>query len=497
VRESKILGPDGRPLSVSEPDLRPRARYDAAQTNDENKRHWAAADALSARAANDPGSRARLRNRARYERANNGYCQGLTLTLANDVVGTGPTLQVLTDSDDANDQVETRFAEWAEEIGLADDLHTMKQAKAVDGESVAIFHSNPHLEGPQLDLDLIEAEQLAHPYGVPISLKMVDGIELDDARQPVRYHVLREHPGDNFLNPLKWDVYPARQVVHWFRRDRPRQYRGVPEITASLPLFAQLRRYTLAVLTAAEIAADFSLLLETDSPASATPPPTPFESMDIDRGMMTTLPAGVNAKQLDAKQPTSTYEAFKREILKEIGRCVNAPFNVISGDSSLYNYSSARLDHLLYRGSILVEREHCRRNVLERIFAAWYAEARLIPGYLPANLPDILPHKWRWPGFSTIDPLKEALADTERLSNGTDTLAGLLAEENRDWEEEIDQRAREVERFKKLGLPLPKWATGGGRRCPSTTPGRTTRPSPRTSRPTTGRKPATGSSSPS
>ena len=69
-----------------------RARYDAATTSDDNRRHWAAADGMSARAANSPEVRRILRNRARYEVANNSYARGIVLTLANDVVGTGPRL---------------------------------------------------------------------------------------------------------------------------------------------------------------------------------------------------------------------------------------------------------------------------------------------------------------------------------------------------------------------------------------------------------------------
>jgi len=48
-----------------------RARYDAAVTTNENRRHWRGADGLSANAANSPDIRRILRNRARYEIANN------------------------------------------------------------------------------------------------------------------------------------------------------------------------------------------------------------------------------------------------------------------------------------------------------------------------------------------------------------------------------------------------------------------------------------------
>ncbi len=51
------------------------SRYDAAVTNDDNRRHWAAADGFSANTANNPDVRRTLRNRSRYEVANNSYAQ--------------------------------------------------------------------------------------------------------------------------------------------------------------------------------------------------------------------------------------------------------------------------------------------------------------------------------------------------------------------------------------------------------------------------------------
>jgi len=67
-------------------------RFDSAQTNADNRRHWANADPLSADAAASAELRRTLRNRARHEVANNSYARGIVLTLANDVTGTGPRL---------------------------------------------------------------------------------------------------------------------------------------------------------------------------------------------------------------------------------------------------------------------------------------------------------------------------------------------------------------------------------------------------------------------
>ena len=86
-----------------------RARYDAAQTTAENARHWAMADALSADGAASADVRKKLRERARYEVANNSYAKGIVLTIANDCIGTGPRLQLLTDDASANHDVEAAF----------------------------------------------------------------------------------------------------------------------------------------------------------------------------------------------------------------------------------------------------------------------------------------------------------------------------------------------------------------------------------------------------
>jgi len=91
-----------------------RGRYDAAVSTDNNRRHWANADALSADAAANLEVRRTARNRARYEVANNSYARGIVLTLANDVVGAGPRLQMLTGSDEVNRQVEHEFEAWGQ-----------------------------------------------------------------------------------------------------------------------------------------------------------------------------------------------------------------------------------------------------------------------------------------------------------------------------------------------------------------------------------------------
>ena len=440
-----------------------RARYDSALTTDNNRRHWANADGLSASAANGPEVRRILRNRARYEVANNSYARGIILTLANDIVGTGPRLQLLTEDAEANRQIERAFNRWAKAIGLAEKLRTLRMAQAQDGEAFAVLVNNPSLDTSiQLDLRLIEADQVATPDLRWTDARVVDGIVFDSAGNPTEYHILRQHPGDGRSLSKDYDRVPAEAVLHLFRGDRPGQHRGIPEITPALPLFAMLRDYSLATLDAAKAAAYYAGIIYTDAPPNGESDPVEaLDPIELDRNMLLTMPGGWKMAQLHAEQPTGTYAEFKREVLNEIARCLNMPFNIAAGNSASYNYASGRLDHQTYFKSLRIDQSRIETVVLDRMLAAWFDEAVLVDGLLPSGLGPIAdwPHQWFWDGHEHVDPQKEANAQATRLASHTTTLADEYARKGQDWEAQLRQRAKELALMTELGLTAPAPAT--------------------------------------
>ena len=445
------------------------AKYDAAQTTVENRRHWVNADGLSAAAANSAYVRRTLRNRARYETANNSYARGIVDTLANDTIGRGPRFQFLSADLDANQRVENSFAAWAREIRLAEKLRTLRKAKATDGEALAVFTTNRALRhAVKLDVRPFECDHLdTPPFMSQIrDGSIVEGIEFDAERNPAFYHVCRVFPNElGALDRGNWDRLPVEKVLHWFTTHRPGQIRGIPDLTPALPLFAQLRRFTLAVLAAAETAADFAGIVYTDAPANGeSAEMDPFLPIEIEQRILSTLPAGWKMEQLKAEQPATTYPQFKAELLAEIARCLQMPFNVASGNSSGYNYASGRLDVQVYARAIGVEQDELAIVLLDRIVSAWLDEAALsVPGLLPdaRMLPAGLLYPYFWDGREQVDPAKEANAQATRLANHTTTLASEYAARGIDWREALRQRAAEVQYAAELGLPLAPPGSSG------------------------------------
>jgi len=438
-----------------------KARFDAATSNPETRKHWSGADALSVDAALSPAVRQTLRTRARYEYSNNSILHGIVSTLANDTVGRGPRVQLqqLT-NDKLARQLEKDFIAWAREISLAEKLLSLRKSRCVDGEGLALLVTNRRLRSEvQLDLRLLECDRLTTPMLTQLSDRFVDGIELDEFSNPLRYHILKQHPGSDRLGAgfLDYDVVPAEFVIHTFKPIRPEQHRGVPEISSMLSLGAYLRRYTLATISAAELGALLTAFLESNYEPDEEDSPNPFEELELVRGALTTLPAGTKATQMKAEQPTTAYGDFRNHIIGEMGRCLDMPFNVAACNSASYNYASGRLDHQTYFLSISVDRDRMQRQVLDRLWYAWIVEAGTLPKYASAlgslTNDDLVP-TWIWDSREHVDPEKEADAQHVRLMSGMTTYAREFARAGLDWEVEFQQQQREQEMRRKMGLPL-------------------------------------------
>jgi lambda family phage portal protein len=437
-----------------------RARFEAAERGDDY-RHWAGADAFAADAALSPEKRRMMRNRARHERVNNSYLAGISATLASDLIGTGPRLQLDTLDTDAARVVEREFYDWATLVDLPAKLRTMREALVTDGEAFGLMVNNPRLPGVQLDLRLVEAEMVATPTEFMAQTltpegNTVDGLEFDATGNVVAYQVLNFHPGSNYrVNNLEFRRVPAAAMFHWFRRQRPGQNRGMPEVTPALRLFGQLRRYTEAVIAAAETAADFAAFVHSNSPAAEVDEVESFAELEIRKRSLVTLPEGWDISQLKAEQPTSTYKDFKREILNEIARCLQLPYNVAALDSSSYNYASGRMDHQVYAMNIKVDRDHLERVLLDRLLSAWVNEASLV-GAIPDGLPPFSEWNWAWvwDGREHVDPAKEASAAETRLRTLTTSLASEYARQGKRWDVELRQIAAERQLMAELGLDM-------------------------------------------
>lgn len=466
---ARVAAVERVPASLRYGALRINASYDAASTTRHNENHWKYATHLSAAAEANPQVRAQLRNRARYEVRNNSYAIGICDTLAGDVIGRGPRLQMLTPDREFNAEAEAKFEAWARAVRLGEKMRLVRTQVFESGEAFGVMTTNPLSPHPvKLDLILVEPDRITSPFGHAVHDEThYDGIDYDTLGNPLAYSVLKHHPGDSF-GSMAFDKIPAWAMIHLFKERRPGQKRGVPDVTPSLPNFAVLRRFTLATLTAAENAANFTAVMQQTNPGDAISeedysevredllPVPSFDPMDIERNTMLTLPVGATMNQFRAEHPNATFQVFKHEMIGECARCVSMPLNIALCNSSSYNYASGRMDHQTYHKMIRIEQDWFGNQFCDRLLAAFLSEATRIDGFfsprfvrlyrqLFGSFAPVVLHEWFFDGAEHVDPQKEANAQATRLASRTTTRSHEAARQGRDWEADFRQLAREDE----------------------------------------------------
>jgi lambda family phage portal protein len=462
-----------RPSSPSPPSR--RSSYDLAKTTRENSKHWRDADGLASPSQLTPRVRKVMRDRARHEFINNPYLRRAVRVLVNDTVGRGPRLQLTTPDATLNRDVAELWKLWAKPAKWPQNCRVLCGLRWLTGEGFALPFDSLKLDRLGLPvtvgLRLYEPDQVAHPYGQPWDQSEGDdGVEVDANGEALTYLFLKRHPGD--MRAAGNGVQQAQRVkaadvIHWYDAERPGQLRGACPLASALPIFAQLRRYGMATLTAAEVAAMLAGVLETDlppgEPYQGVSAEDAFDTIELVRGTLLTLPSGYKASQFKPEQPTTGYDAFMKAKLREAGAALDMPYGKIAGDHSDYNYSSGKLDDAPYWSGRETERDDMEGAVFDPFLFRWLDLAALeIP-----RLNDYrgrwwkLRHVWQYDARPTADPVKDATGDTLNLSNGTDTLADIAAREGTTEDELLDKRAETLRKFRERDLTPPAWLTGG------------------------------------
>src|SRR6202008_1738763 len=101
-------------------------------------------------------------------------------------------------------------------------------------------------------IQLIEADQLDENYVWNLAPDMYIrmGVEMDEWRRPVAYHLWRQHPGDLFPNLDRIRI-PADEIVNPFLAERIGASRGVSQMCSSAVRLRHLSKYEESEVVAA------------------------------------------------------------------------------------------------------------------------------------------------------------------------------------------------------------------------------------------------------
>lgn len=388
-------------------------------------------------------------------------------------------------------QVESEFRTWANTTEcdasntqtLIGQARTAFHAFLTNGDSITL---PAYLPRPghrwYTKLQGVESDRLATPPELSASRYVRGGVEIDDYHAPLAYHIRKQHPGDwmglisgnaeafQFERVPAFDSIGRRRVFHLYDKERDEQSRGMTTFSRVLRESRVLSEYVGHENHAAMANSLIAAFLESDLPPDQvgelfgnsageanqywSDVSSRYHRKKLEGGLFFNMPLGTKLSSFNPSRPNVAFEPFVRFMVRYLSTGLNIPYELLLKDFSQTNYSSARAALLEAWRYFLSCRQLFTDQWLQPVYFAWLEEA---VDKNRVEAPDLYPQlyaysraRWIFSGRGWVDPVKEIQAAKTRMETGMSTLEDETAEQGRDWEETLEQRAIESQRKREL-----------------------------------------------
>lgn len=446
--------------------------YDAASNWGKNS-NWRGG-ALSA-TSEIRGAGNRLRERSREQARNNPYSRRALRSIPANVVGSGIMPAIRTEGGGKGLTAKTKklWRDWAGNASLVDwderktfyGLQSLAMRAMLESGEVFIVRRQ---DNKGLHMQLMESDHLdTQKDGIQLEGGgyIIQGIQFNAIGKRVGYWLFQQHPGELRINfKIESVFFRADDVIHLFEDERPGQQRGVPLGMSAITRARDFSEYQDAQLIRQKIAACFSVFITKDvHTARPSDLSSTGDSLErVEPGIIEHLLPGQSV-QFASPPPVDGYAEYSAGVLHEIAAGYDVPYEILTGDYSQVNFSSARMARMEFAGLISGWQEFTLvPQLCQRVFE-WWVQWHRIAGNIRENA--IVSATWTAPGLQFVDPLKEIKAMVERVRAGLMSWQEAVRSLGYDPEEVMEELKADANAFDLAGLkPFsdPRYDAGRG-----------------------------------
>ena len=387
-------------------------------------------------------ARHQLASRSNYLISNSPSAASIADVWTTSVVGDGPSVRSNHPNEAIRNALEDgwrRFYESCDQEGVADlggMLSGVTRSMVTNGEGLLHLVTSPRAE---LRLRLLSTEQLdpARTRELENMDRIIAGVEFSADGRRIAYHVYPQQP-DLVVSMLTMPVrIPAEDIVHVFRQDTPGQVRGVSWLTPVLTKLLELDRLEDALLARANVAALFGgFISDPEGTSGFGDGKLDPQTLSLEPGVMRLLPASATVS-FPSMPDAADMPDVLRHLLRQVAAGVGLPYELLAGDLSQVNYSSAKLGLEAFKRRVTAIRSSIlNARVLSPIYRR-FVTLEVLSGRLYAPDFERNPDPYfsmvpLWPQFSPLDPYRESQADVDLMNAGLRSRAEIIASRGRD-----------------------------------------------------------------
>lgn len=405
-----------------------------------------------------------LRNKARALVQNVPYCTAALAGLVSKTIGTG-IIPRATGAE--REQLNKLFALWAK-VCDADgrlDFYGLQKAAyaAMEQDGEVLIRLRPrrladNLPVP-LQLQLLEIDWLdSDRMGTNGGNQIINGIEYDALGAVAAYYLWDQHPGDTALirgRKSQSSRVPAQNIIHLYNPERPGQGRGFSRFGPVISRVRDLQLYEDAELGRKNLETRLSVLASGDINQMENPAANGENGAgqqgdlgDLASGSIIGMPPGMTYTVVEPKAAPG-YVEYVKFALHLIATGLGVTYEILTGDMSEVNFSSARVRLLDFRDAV----KQMQWLTLIPKFLVPVHEAFVEAAYLAGKIRqrdmsvDFSPPKWDY-----VNPEQDVKADQAEIGAGLSTISEKLRQRGYDPDVVFAEWKSDFDKLKSLGI---------------------------------------------
>ncbi len=319
---------------------------------------------------------------------------------------------------------------------------------------------------------LIDPARVSNPYQGANTPTLFEGVELDDAGNPIAIHVRSAHPNLQRMAPpghkITWTRVPIfdedgiRQVIHYKRCNRPDQIRGVSDFAPFLTDLRHLNELKNAYVIGKRLQAANCMVVEVDDPFAAARADRNGAVLNgtvgIKPGMKYYVKTGTKVTGFNASFQGSEFEEIIITLVQNVAAAWQLPVDMVMRRMTKTNLASSRAALLDYYQTCQREQDdlisQVEQPIVESLIREGVARGEIdINPQTPADWDRALAGTFRRPPRLFPDPLKEAQAAQALLDLGV-SRSTVFSDLGYSFEDETRKRKQNDDLLKAQGVDL-------------------------------------------
>jgi lambda family phage portal protein len=312
-----------------------------------------------------------------------------------------------------------------------------------------------------LQLQLLEIDWLdSARSGTLNGNTIINGIEYDMLGAVAAYYLWDQHPGEVAVahGRAQSQRVPAKDIIHLFNPERPGQGRGFTRLASVITRVRDLQLYEDAELSRKNLETRLSVLASGDLTTMENPAGMGGGDAahgngvrdlgELGGGNIFGMPSGMNFTVVEPKAAPGYVEYVKHQ-LHLIAAGIGVPYEMLTGDMSGVNFSSARVRLLDFRRAV----QALQWLVLIPKLLVPIHDAFVEHAYLAGKIRsrdksvDFSPPKWDY-----VNPEQDVKADLAEIGGGLASISEKLRQRGYDPDVVFNELKGDIDKLRELGI---------------------------------------------